>query len=500
MEPKQQSTLSRAFRLVSRAFLPIYDFIVFGLSACLLYWIYKSDNPLTPAGFLDHFVIGFVPIFACRVIGKIYRQVWRYGGIQCYIRLMIADTVGGLLYLAAELLLPIQRIAFSRLLAFCCVNLLGALAIRMAYRYAYKCGGQDNAKGRFLRTLLKIFAFGRVKLEYLSKDTRTSVAIIGAGSVGVALAEDLLGSAAADLIPRCFIDSDPEKVGRDIHDIKVYRESEATLEMLREHEITEVIFAMPGMTTDRKMELFEYYQKAGFKVKVYDYPSMDAPGKKRQLRDFDIEDLLMRQEKNIITDQTRSYYKGKTILITGGGGSIGSELCRQLAKMEPKQIIVLDVYENTAYDLQQELNFAYKGQLNVKVEIVSITNKVGLNRVFAEYRPDITIHAAAHKHVPLMEKNCIEAVENNVFGTLNVVQCCKEYGCGRFMMVSTDKAVNPTNVMGATRIIETTKKYQGCLKQNFKNLVSILRTTIGDILESFLLLIDPRSEKVILSS
>ena len=139
------------------------------------------------------------------------------------------------------------------------------------------------------------------------------------------------------------------------------------------------------------------------------------------------------------------------MLITGGGGSIGSELCRQLAKMEPKQLIVLDIYENCAYDLQQGLKFAYKGEIDIRVEIASIRDKKALSRVFREYHPDICINAAAHKHVPLMEKNCIEAVENNVFGTLNVIQCCEEYGCGRFMMVSTDKAVNPTNVMGATK-------------------------------------------------
>ena len=159
----------------------------------------------------------------------------------------------------------------------------------------------------------------------------------------------------------------------------------------------------------------------------------------------------MRETKDTINDKTRAYYKDKVVLITGGGGSIGSELCRQLAKMEPKQLVIFDIYENCAYDLQQGLLFAYKGKVDIKVEIASITDKKALSRVFREYHPDICINAAAHKHVPLMEKNCLEAVENNVFGTLNVIQCCEEFGCNRFMMVSTDKAVNPTNVMGATK-------------------------------------------------
>ena len=145
------------------------------------------------------------------------------------------------------------------------------------------------------------------------------------------------------------------------------------------------------------------------------------------------------------------YYKGKVVLITGGGGSIGSELCRQLAKMNPKKIIILDIYENGAYDVQQELKIAYGSRLDLQIEICSITHRKALEKVFERYHPQIIINAAAHKHVPLMEHNCVEAIFNNVFGTQNLVELCEEYGAERFMMVSTDKAVNPTNVMGATK-------------------------------------------------
>ena len=321
----------------------------------------------------------------------------------------------------------------------------------MVYRYAYKCGSQDSVIGSVLRLQLKVFSGGTVMTEPDPDSQKIKIAIIGAGSVGVGLAEDLLSNKKAQYMDRCFIDSDKSKVGRDIHGISVMSEDEATLEELKKHHIQEVVFAVPNMESSRKLELYDYYQKAGFRIKVFDYPSMDIPGRKRQLREFNIEDLLMRKQKEIIDDKTRAYYKGKVVLITGGGGSIGSELCRQLAKMEPKQLIVLDIYENCAYDLQQGLQFANKGKLDIRVEIASIRDKKALSRVFREYRPDICINAAAHKHVPLMEKNCIEAVENNVFGTLNVIRCCEEYGCGRFMMVSTDKAVNPTNVMGATK-------------------------------------------------
>ncbi|MGM9561068.1 MAG: UDP-N-acetylglucosamine 4,6-dehydratase family protein, partial [Phascolarctobacterium sp.] len=190
----------------------------------------------------------------------------------------------------------------------------------------------------------------------------------------------------------------------------------------------------------------------GYKVKVYDFSVTDvAKSGKRVLREFDIEELLFRQPIVVNNELVSSYYKDKVILVTGGGGSIGSEMCRQVAKMQPKQVIALDIYENGVYDLQQELHLRYGASLNFKVEIANICSKSAMTRVMEEYHPDIVIHAAAHKHVPLMEKNCIEAVENNVFGTLNVIELCEQYSVGRFMMVSTDKAVNPTNIMGATK-------------------------------------------------
>lgn len=247
------------------------------------------------------------------------------------------------------------------------------------------------------------------------------------------------------------MDVSKEKVDRDIHGISVFLEDEASLAQLKKMDVQEVVFAIPNLEDKRKKALYDHYQKAGYKIKVYDFPVMQTAGGKRHLREFDIEELLFRKPITVNDERTKSYYSGKVILITGGGGSIGSELCRQLAKMSPKQIVILDIYENGAYDVQQELRIAYKGELDVQIEIMSITNKKLLNKVFEKYRPQIVINSAAHKHVPLMEHNCVEAVENNVFGTKNVIDCCEEYGAERFMMVSTDKAVNPTNMMGATK-------------------------------------------------
>ena len=228
-------------------------------------------------------------------------------------------------------------------------------------------------------------------------------------------------------------------------------EDEHTVEQLSRFEVQEVVLAIQNLSEEKKRDLYTRYSSAGYKVKVYDYPVMQTAGQKRHLREFDVEDLLFRKPIHISDEKTSAYYRDKVILITGGGGSIGSELCRQLAKMGPKQIIILDIYENGAYDVQQELLTAYHGELDLQIEICSITQKSALMRVFERYHPQIVIHAAAHKHVPLMEKDCIEAVQNNVFGTKNLVDLSEQYRVERFMMVSTDKAVNPTSVMGASK-------------------------------------------------
>ena len=429
--------------------LVIYDAFILIMAYLLL--LVFSGIKISVAGMVTQGAIGFCAVFAARLFGSIYSQIWRYGGIQCYIRLLFTDAIAFAVTLIVERILPIEHITFSRLLAIACVNLLGALAMRMMYRYAFKCGNDNTPFGKFLLFILKLFAGSKIVGERTLEATKINIAIIGAGRVGVSLAEELLNNAGSAYMPRCFIDVSKEKVGRDIHSIPVLLEDEASLEQLKLLDIQEVVFAIPNLDEGKKKSLYKHYQNAGYKIKVYDYPTMQTAGGKRHLREFDIEELLFRRQIVVNDERTNGYYRNKVILITGGGGSIGSELCRQLAKMKPKQIIILDIYENGAYDVQQELKIAYSGKLDVRIEIVSITNTKALEKVFRTYHPQIVINAAAHKHVPLMEHNCVEAVQNNVFGTKNVIDCCEKYGAERFMMVSTDKAVNPTNVMGATK-------------------------------------------------
>lgn len=429
--------------------LVVYDVIVYIIASILLLWIYGGNGNLTNAGSFQLSILGFVCIFICRRIGNIYGQIWRYGGIQGYIRLIFSDAIAFILLIILQATLSIERMSFDRALSLVCVNLLGAISIRMIYRYAYLYSNNETSKGKFLSKLLHRFSGLTTGTD--KEVQKIKIAIIGAGRVGASFAEELVNDEKAVYVPRCFIDIDKTKAGREVNGIPVWYADETTLDKLKAYEVQEIVFAIPNMDVNKKKCLYEHYKNAGYKVKVYDYPTLYTAGSKRNLREFDIEELLFRKPLAVTNEQTYAYYKDKVILITGGGGSIGSELCRQLAKMDPKQIIILDIYENGAYDVQQELKIAYGNNINLQIEICSITHKKALEKVFKQYHPQIIINAAAHKHVPLMEHNCVEAIYNNVFGTKNLIELCEKYNAQRFMMVSTDKAVNPTNVMGATK-------------------------------------------------
>lgn len=429
--------------------LVVYDVIVYAISSLLLIWLYGGNESLTNTESFKLTILAFAIIFVCRLIGHIYGQIWRYGGIQGYIRMIVSDGVAFILLYVVQMAMPIQQMSFVRTLSLVCVNLLGSIIIRMIYRYCYLYSDNVTKKGKFLAKLL--YRFSSIETDTNKEVQKIKIAIIGAGRVGASFAEDLLNDENAVYTPRCFIDINKEKAGREVHGIPVWYADETTLDKLKAYEVQEIVFAIPTMDVSKKKCLYEHYKNAGYKVKVYDYPTLYTAGSKRNLREFDIEELLFRKPLAVTNEATNAYYKDKVILITGGGGSIGSELCRQLAKMEPQLIVILDIYENGAYDVQQELKIAYGNDLNLQIEICSITYKKALEKVFKKYHPQIVINAAAHKHVPLMEHNCVEAIYNNVFGTRNLIELCEKYEAQRFMMVSTDKAVNPTNVMGATK-------------------------------------------------
>ena len=439
----------RKFKI--RCQLLFYDIFIYLLIISFIYKTYGLAGSSMEEFLLGAFVT-LVCLIVCRTIGKVYSMIIRYGGVHVYMRLFMTDFFALLFYFPLKYGLGLERMTSQRWLIIILLNLLGAVGIRLMYRYCYRFGVRRSKKGEFLRWLLVIFAGNDVVKERRNESKRIRVAILGAGRLGAVLADELLSNDNAAYLPICFIDKDKSKAGREVMGLPVLPEGDDSMEDLKDMGVQEVVFAITNIVNTKKDALFKMYKAAGYKVKVYDFSVTDvAKSGKRMLREFDIDELLFRQPIVVNNELISSYYKDKVILVTGGGGSIGSEMCRQVAKMAPKQVIALDIYENGVYDLQQELRLLYGDELNFKVEIASICSRSAMERVMEEYHPDILIHAAAHKHVPLMEKNCIEAVENNVFGTLNCIELCEEYGVGRFMMVSTDKAVNPTNIMGATK-------------------------------------------------
>lgn len=433
--------------------LVLYDLLAFFMTDATLLLIYKNFLSLGWKDIIANSVLALGSILVARLFGNVYKQIWRYGGIQCYIRLLVTDTFATIVFISLEYifdaLTPFKRLTFAIMVALMSVDLLLALAMRMTYRYCFKCGNEVSLKGKVLRFLLKRFA--GITVKKTDDSSKIKIAIVGAGKTGVSLAEELLDNVNSPYLPRLFIDINDEKIGREIHDIPVISKNESISEIIKKYKIQEIVIAISSATAERKKELYDIYKQFGCKIKNYDYPTVQTFGAKPSLREFDIEDLLFRKQIQVVDENTKAYFRNKVVLITGGGGSIGSELCRQLAKMNPKQVIILDIYENGVYDVQQELKFKYKNELDLEVEIASITDRQAMQMVFEKYHPQIVINAAAHKHVPLMENNCLEAVKNNVFGTKTVLELCEEFGAERFMMVSTDKAVNPTNVMGATK-------------------------------------------------
>lgn len=434
-----------------RKLLILYDIIIFILVDVLLLILFKGNDNLSTIGILENGLLAMIAVMGSRFALRIYQDILRYDGVQSYIKLMVSDAIGFVVYYLLARLLPIPRITFVRMLALSTLNLLGSLCMRMLYRYCYRYSNPDTPHGRFLGFVLHIFS--GVVNQRDSESRGTKIAIFGAGDLGNSLYDDISVNKQFPYEVKCFIDEDSNKYGRYLGNAKVLSWAQATPSaLIGDYGVQEIVIAVSALPQEKLKEIYERYSAAGLNVKTYDISdNVSITNGKRQLKEVQIEDLLFRKPVILECEATKAYYHGKVILITGGGGSIGSELSRQIAAYGPKTLIVLDIYENSAYDLQQELKMKYKNSLDFHVEICSITNKEALRRVFEKYRPEVIINAAAHKHVPLMEDNPQEAIENNVFGCKNLIELTEEYGARRFMMVSTDKAVNPTNVMGATK-------------------------------------------------
>ena len=292
--------------------------------------------------------------------------------------------------------------------------------------------------------------FRHIKYDITSVGDGKKVLIIGAGAAGVMVLKELRNHDNLRSKPIAFIDDNPKKKDKIINGVPVIGNRKDIVKVCKKYNIDEIIIAMPSAKADDRKHILNECKKTKCKTRILPgvYELIDGKLDGSKVRDVQIEDLLGRDEINLDLDGLSSFISGKRVLVTGGGGSIGSELCRQIAKFKPSELMILDIYENNAYDIQNELLRRYK-DLNLTVFIASVRDKARIEEIFAAKSPHIVFHAAAHKHVPLMENNPKAAIKNNIFGTLNVVQAADKFGVSRFVMISTDKAVNPTNVMGA---------------------------------------------------
>ncbi|MDE7163281.1 MAG: polysaccharide biosynthesis protein [Clostridia bacterium] len=283
---------------------------------------------------------------------------------------------------------------------------------------------------------------------------KTRAMIIGGGNAGATLIREIQTTDKIDYNPVCVIDDDVAKVGKRIGNVKIVGTTEEIKKCAEKYAIEEILIAIPSATKAEVKRIYEICKTTDCKVKTLPgiYQIVSGEASVAALREVRITDLLGREQIQVNLDEIMGYIEGQVVLVTGGGGSIGSELCRQIATHNPKQLIILDIYENNAYDIEQELKRKHPS-LNLLALIASIRDKGKMEDVFTKYHPDIVFNAAAHKHVPLMETSPNEAVKNNVFGTLNVAKCADKFGVKVFVQISTDKAVNPTNIMGATKRI-----------------------------------------------
>ena len=373
-------------------------------------------------------IIGTLIFF---VIWKLYRSVWRYASANELVNIVGATACASLAQFV-YCKFTNNRMPRSYSVLYFFLLTLAICCIRFGYR------------------ILRLINNKRMNL--LGKEHCANVMIIGAGAGGDMILKEIENSRYLSMRAKCIIDDQPGCHGKLMRGVPIVGGRESILDAVGRYSIDEIIFAIPSAGVQTRKEILDICKESGCKLRTIPgtYQLINGDVSVSSLKEVEIEDLLGREPIRINTEEVLEHVGGKVVLVTGGGGSIGSELCRQLAAHHPKQLIILDIYENNAYDIQQELSRKYP-DLDLVVLIASVRNKERIDNIFETYRPNIVYHAAAHKHVPLMEDSPHEAIKNNVFGTYKVAQAADRYGVDKFVLISTDKAVNPTNIMGASK-------------------------------------------------
>ena len=433
---KEKKTLHRRmerWEFVSLGLL-LYDALAVNAAYFLALWLrYDMRYSAIPPEYLAAF-LRFAPVYTAVCLAvffllRLYNSLWRFASFNELARSLGATAITCVFHWVG----------------------MNAFVCRMPVAY-YVIG----ALGQFLMVTAIRFAYRFIRLLSASrrKNARAvhNAMIIGAGAAGQAVLRELKTSEAADAVPRCIIDDDPNKWGRTIDGVPVAGGREVIAEAAERYGVDQILIAIPTLSMQERGRLLTLCSETGCRLKTLPalYQLANGEVSLNKLRPVAVEDLLGRPPISVEMGEIFAQIQGKTILVTGGGGSIGSELCRQIAAHDPKRLIIFDIYENSAYAIQQELRRKYPA-LELTVLIGSVRDSRRIQAVFQEYRPEVVFHAAAHKHVPLMEGSPNEAIKNNVLGTYKTAFAALKYGARRFVLISTDKAVNPTNIMGASK-------------------------------------------------
>lgn len=435
MKQKQNFLKIPTNRILALIFLDVISALIASFLALYIRFdfSFKRMDPLF-LGRLEYILIPNILLtLLFYTIWKLYKSVWRYASANELINIVLATAC---ITVAQIILCRVSgnRMPRSYPILFWFLLTIMTCCIRFGYR------------------ILRLINSKRTSLT--GRNTSINVMIIGAGAAGNMILKEIESSSYLNLRAKCVIDDQPGCHGKLLRGVPIVGGRDKILEAVPQYGIDEIIFAIPSASIQTRKEILDICKESGCKLRTLPgmYQLINGDVSVSKLKEVEIEDLLGREPIQINTEEVLNYVRGKAVLVTGGGGSIGSELCRQIASHQPKQLIIVDIYENNAYDIQQELIRKYP-ELNLEVLIASVRNTNRINDIFATYRPDIVYHAAAHKHVPLMETSPNEAIKNNVMGTYKTAMAADRYGAEKFVLISTDKAVNPTNVMGASKRI-----------------------------------------------
>ena len=438
------------------------DFIIWNLSFYISYAINKNCLTFVSVDerFFEYLAIMNICFIAMFLAFKLYDKIWRYADVEDFFYAGLATLCANFMFFV---LTRVFMIKMSPRMHF--IFLLTSMSAIVIFRLIYRINRLiDNVSNEDV------------------KDKKRML-IVGAGESTALLLREMYKYSRNKYRPVAIADDDNEKIGRKILGIKVEGSTDQIPELCEKFDIEVILFSISSISLAQRRRILDICAKTNLEVRII--PNMyevltSGTSLNSAIRKIKVEDLLGREPIIFDTNKYGGYVQQKTVLVTGGGGSIGSELCRQIAELGCKRLIILDVYENNAYDIQQELKMKYGNDLNLSVEIATICDKKELEDIFIKENIDVVFHAAAHKHVPLMEKNPEEAVKNNVFGTLNLIECSHKFKVKKFVQISTDKAVNPTNVMGATkRICEMLVQME-----NMKSSTEFVAVRFGNVLGS----------------